>query len=88
MWKLRYDEAAVRQLKKLDRSSSKAIRQWMLKNIDGCDNPRLHGHVLHGKLRQYWTYRIGDYRVICDIQDKELVVIAVKVEHRSKVYKR
>lgn len=71
----------------LDNQRRRAIQKWMLDNIDGCENPRAHGRALHGdKDGGYWRYRVGDYRVVCDIQDGRLVVLAVRVEHRSEVY--
>jgi mRNA interferase RelE/StbE len=59
---------------------------WMDKNIDGCENPRAHGKGLAGNRSGEWRYRVGDYRVLCDIRDAELVVLALDIKHRSKVY--
>ena len=87
MWSLRYSAGAVKQLSKLDREQSRLIQRWMLKNVDGCENPRAHGHALVGNLKGLWRYRVGKYRVLCELKDDELLVLAVEVEHRRSVYK-
>lgn len=85
-WRLEYSGKAVRQLRKLDRQDSRAIRSWMSEHIDGCENPRAHGKALVGPLSHLWRYRVGDYRVLCTFDGDELVVLAIEVEHRSEVY--
>jgi mRNA interferase RelE/StbE len=62
------------------------ILNWLKENINGCADPRRIGKPLKGRLREYWRYRIGSYRVICDIQDEGLVVLAVSIEDRKDVY--
>ena len=56
-------------------------------NIDGSADPRIHGKGLTSNLSGKWRYRIGDYRVICDIEDDKLIVLALRVAHRREVYK-
>jgi mRNA interferase RelE/StbE len=87
-WKLKYSDKARKQLRKLDATKRAIILSWMDKNIDGCDDPRVHGKGLVENHTGEWRYRIGDFRVLCDIQDDQLVVLAFKVDHRNKVYKR
>ena len=85
-WELRYSARADKQLSKLDRNVSRIIVAWLNKNIDGCENPRAWGKALCGDHAEKWCYRIGDYRALVDIQDKELVVLALEIGHRSKLY--
>jgi len=87
-WELKYSDRARKQLYKLDPTQRAIILSWMDKNIDGCENPREHGKGLTADRSSEWRYRIGDFRILCEIQDVSLVVLAFKVEHRSKVYKR
>ena len=87
-WKLEYSDKARKQLQKLDATTRAIILSWMDKNIDECDDPRVHGKGLVGDRAGEWRYRIGDYRVLCDIRDDQLVVLAFKIGHRSKAYKR
>lgn len=86
MWQLVFSRKADDQLSKLDKSVSRIIVAWLMKNVNGCENPRAHGKGLTGNHAGEWRYRVGDYRVLCDIQDDKLVVLAVNIGHRSKVY--
>jgi len=87
-WKLEYSDKARKQLQKLDATTRAIILSWMDKNIDECDDPRVHGKGLVGDRAGEWRYRIGDYRVLCDIRDDQLVILAFMIGHRSKAYKR
>ena len=80
-------QTALRQLKKMDRTVQRLILSWMAKNLEGTADPRLHGKALRGSLGSYWRYRVGDYRIIAEIRDSELLIVAVSVAHRSEVYK-
>ena len=86
-WTIRVSDKAVRDLRKLDRQVARRIRDE-LSEIAGLDDPRSRGKALVGNLAGLWRYRVGDYRVICDIEDEVLVVLVVGVAHRSKVYRR
>ena len=86
MYTLVLSEKAIKQLKKIDKSSAKLIISWLEKNIDNCNNPRIHGKALKGNLAEYWRYRVGDYRILCSIEDEELIVIAIAVGHRKDIY--
>lgn len=87
-WELRVAPDAMKQLSKLDKPTAKLILSWLRKNVDGCDDPRAHGKALVGNLAGSWRYRVGDYRVLCEIQDAKLVVLAFEVSHRREVYRR
>ncbi len=87
MWSLRFAKRAEKQLSKIDPGVRRVIVSWLLKNIDGCADPRAHGKSLVGDKSGIWRYRIGDYRVLCEIQDDELVVLAVEIGHRRDVYR-
>ncbi len=78
---------ALKALKKMDKPTARVIRDE-LREIEGLDDPRSRGKALTGNLRGLWRYRVGDYRVICDILDDELVVLAIEIAHRSEVYRR
>ena len=87
-WQLAYSDKARAQLRKLDAAQRVIILSWLKKNIDGCENPRLHGKGLTAGHSGEWRYRIGDYRALCEIQDAKLVVLALNVGHRSKIYRK
>ena len=65
----------------------KLIYGWLDKNLHNCENPRWQGKVLKGKLQGLWRYRIGVYRVIAQINDDRLIIIALSIGHRKEVYK-
>lgn len=87
-WSIEFDPDARRELEKLDKSVSDRILKFLRERVAALDDPRTIGERLHGPLRQYWKYRIGDYRLICSIKDDRLVVIVVRVGHRREIYRR
>lgn len=77
-----------REFKKLDRYTQRMIKAWIDKNLEGCTEPRRHGKGLIGNRSGQWRYRIGDYRLICEIQECELIILALSVGHRKEIYDR
>ena len=75
-----------RQFKKLDRYTQRMIKSWIDKNLEGCADPRQHGKELTANRSGQWRYRIGDYRLICEIEDEKLVILALNIGHRREVY--
>ncbi len=75
-----------REFKKLDRYTMLMIKAWIEKNLVNCADPRAHGKALTANRRGQWRYRIGDYRLICEIQDDRLVILALTIGHRKEVY--
>lgn len=87
-WIINYTESALRQLKKLDRPTALRILDYINERVALADDPRILGKSLVGpKLGAYWRYRVGDVRVICNIQDGELCVLVVEIGHRKEVYR-
>ena len=86
-WTLRISETAKRQLKKLDRSTAQNLLHYLIRLLLEVEDPRQRGKGLTAYLTGRWRYRVGDYRVICDIQDGELVVLVLQVAHRSQAYR-
>ena len=75
-----------REFKKLDRYTQKMIKAWIEKNLVGCSDPRAHGKGFTANRSGQWRYRIGDYRLICEIKDGELVILALSLGHRREIY--
>lgn len=75
-----------REFKKLDRYTQRMIKAWIEKNLVGCENPRQHGKGLTANRSGQWRYRIGDYRLLCFIEDDALIILALSVGHRRDVY--
>ena len=76
-----------KDFKKLDHYTKCMIKAWIEKNLVDCADPRQHGKGLTASRSGQWRYRIGDYRLICQINDTELVILALSVGHRREVYK-
>ena len=75
-----------KEFRKLDRYTQKMIKAWITKNLVDRDDPRRCGKGLTANRSGQWHYRIGDYRLICEIQDNELIILALSVGHRRNVY--
>jgi len=75
-----------KSFKKPDKQTQKIIKAWIEKNLMGCDNPRLHGKWLTANKSGQWRYRVGNYRILAEIRESELVLVLVEVGHRSRIY--
>lgn len=72
--------------KKLDMQTKKIIKAWIDKNLMDCEDPRIHGKGLTSNRSGQWRYRVGNYRILAEIQDNQLVLVLIDVGHRSKIY--
>ncbi|MCP4488338.1 MAG: type II toxin-antitoxin system RelE/ParE family toxin [Gammaproteobacteria bacterium] len=86
MWTVEFDDAAARELRKLDRKVQQEILRYLRERIATEENPCRFGKPLTRELAGLWRYRVRDYRVICHIEDYKLVVFVVRVAHRKNVY--
>ncbi|CAN5860576.1 type II toxin-antitoxin system RelE/ParE family toxin [soil metagenome] len=85
-WAYRFDGRALKELKKLDRQAQRQILEYLDERVAGNTDPRSFGKGLKADSAGLWRYRVGDYRILCQIQDRELVVLVVAVGHRKDVY--
>lgn len=85
MWKLEFSKSAEKSVFRLDKTTQEHIAKYLSKVIVS-NNPRAFGKALTGNKKSLWRYRVGDYRVICQIHDNELIIIAIKIDHRKTVY--
>lgn len=79
-------EQARKALKKMDRQTAMMLTAWIRKNLEGCTDPRQHGKGLTANRSGQWRYRVGDYRIIADIQDDKIVILIFTIGHRREVY--
>lgn len=86
-FKVEYTPMAVKQLRKLDIQTRKFIYAWIDKNLQGCENPRQYGRGLTSNKSGQWRYRIGNYRIIAEIKDKEIIILVLSVGKRSEIYR-
>mgnify|MGYP004487808763 FL=1 len=80
-----FSKNALKFLKKLDKHTSLLITAWIRKNLEGCSDPRVHGKGLTSNRSGEWRYRVGDYRLIADIQDDRVIILILEIGHRSDI---
>ena len=85
-YKVEYTERAIKELRKLDKYTRQMLYSWIDKNLVNCENPKLHGKPLTVNRKGQWRYRVGDYRIITEIQEDRIVILILTVGHRSEVY--
>jgi len=86
-WRIEITRTASKQITKLDRRAQEAILSFLRERLSPADNPRQWGRALQGEKRGLWRYRVGDYRLICDIQDERITILVLELGHRKDVYR-
>ncbi len=86
-WQIEIARTAEKQIKKLDRTSQRAIIRFLRDRLQPAVNPRQWGKPLHGDKRGLWRYRVPDYRLICEIQDEKITILVLRVGHRKDIYR-
>ncbi len=87
-WTLEFTPNAQKQLDDLDKTVSRRILKFLYERVGQFENARQIGDRLQGTLSRFWKYRVGDYRIICTIEDEKLVIVVLRIGHRREVYKR
>lgn len=85
-WTVEFDDRARRELRKLASENQQAILRYLRERVAGSQDPRQFGKPLRMNLAGLWRYRVGDYRLICRLEENRLVVLVLKVGHRREVY--
>ena len=85
-WHIETTARFDREFKKLDRYTQRMVKAWIEKHLVDCDDPRTHGKGLTANHSGQRRYRIGDYRMICLIEDEKLIILALSIGHRSSIY--
>ncbi|MBP2847366.1 type II toxin-antitoxin system RelE/ParE family toxin [Dickeya oryzae] len=86
VWTINYSDRALKALRKMDKQNARRIVDFMDLRIAVAADPRQSGKPLKGELGEFWRYRVGDYRILCEIRDDELVILAATIGHRREVY--
>ena len=87
-WRLRYSQRAVKSLDALDPAVRNRVLKFLAERVAEQENPRSSGRALKGSaLGDLWRYRVGDYRILADVQDTELTILVIDVGHRREVYR-
>jgi len=85
-WIVEFDDAAAKELRKLDRQAQHEILHYLRERIATDEDPRRFGKPLSRELAGLWRYRVRDSRLICNIEDSELVVLVLRIGHRKDIY--
>ncbi|EOV0239573.1 type II toxin-antitoxin system RelE/ParE family toxin [Salmonella enterica] len=86
VWTINYSDRALKSLRKMDKQNARRIVDFMDLRIAVAANPRKSGRPLKGELGEFWRYRVGDYRILCEIRDGELIILVATIGHRREVY--
>lgn len=87
-WSIQFDKKAKKEFLQLPKNEQMSIREYLKKNIlESSSSPKDSGKPLKGPLRGFWRYRVGNYRIICQIKNKQLTVLVIMIAHRKEIYK-
>jgi mRNA interferase RelE/StbE len=88
VWAIEFDEAAKKELAKLDRQVAKRLLDFLKQRVISLKDPRSVGQALKGsKLGEFWKYRVGDFRIIANIEDKKMIILVLRVGNRREIYR-
>src|SRR5882724_2874477 len=85
-WIVEFDVKAKQEFKSLDRPVQKRIQRFIHERLETTPDPRTLGRALTGSYAGFWRFRVGDYRLICDVQDKKVMVLVLRIGHRKEIY--
>ena len=86
-WKIKYLKSIQKEVKRITKKDQNKIQKYLEEYIAELDDPRSQGKPLKGALSELWRYRVGSYRIICQINDNAVTVLVVRIGHRKEVYK-
>lgn len=88
VWAIEFDEAAKKELAKLDRQVARRLLDFLKQRVISLKDPRSVGQALKGsKLGEFWKYRVGDFRIIANIQDQKMIILVLRVGNRREIYR-
>jgi mRNA interferase RelE/StbE len=87
-WRVEISPTAQKQLGQLDKPVARRVLKFLHERVEKLGDPRQIGERLRGTLSEFWRYRVGDYRLICLLENDMLVVLVLRIGHRREVYKR
>lgn len=87
MYKVEISEKALKNLKQLDKSIARMLLAWIEKHLEGTGNPRIYGKGLSYDKKGIWRYRVGNYRILANIEDDRLIILLIDFGYRKDIYK-
>jgi len=88
VWKVEFSKKVLKTLDRIDSEARKRILEFLYKKVKNLSNPRSVGKALIGTDTKIWRYRVGDYRILCEIEDNIVTILVIGVGHRKEVYKK
>ncbi len=85
-YSVEFTKLAHKNLKKLDKPTAALITSWIRKNLEGTSNPHQHGKALSGNHKGKWRYRVGDYRLLSEIQEDKIIILILEIGHGKEIY--
>ena len=85
-YRVLYRAKARKELEKIDPSARRKLKEWIHNNLEGCENPRSQGRPMKGNHEGEWRYRVGAYRILVEIRDKEVIIMVISIGHRQGIY--
>ena len=86
-WKIKYLKSLQKEMRKIPQNEQQRIKEYLEKKILPSDNPRQFGKPLKGEHSNFWRYRVGNYRIICEIEDVSITILVIRVGHRKAIYR-
>ena len=86
-WKISFDKRAEKQYEKLSGEVQLLVAAYLYQRVAEQPDPRRLGKALSGALKGFWRYRVGDYRIICELRDRELLILVIQFGHRREIYR-
>ncbi len=84
--KVEFTDSSRKQLKKIDEYNRTRILKYLFE-VESLEDPRSRGKALEQNLKGFWRYRVGDYRIICSIEEEQVTILVLKIGHRRDIYK-
>jgi len=85
-WEIRFTQTAEKEFEKLDKAVCRTINRYIYERIAIQEDPKRFGKPLSGNLKEFWRYRIGDYRLICEVREQGMIIFVARIAHRKEVY--
>ena len=82
-----FEKPAQTNVKKMDTNDARIIMAWIHKNLGNCQNPYVQGKAFQGNLQRKWRYRVGNYRLIANIDTENVIIVVLVIGHRREIYK-
>ena len=88
VWKIKYLKSVQKNIRKIEHKERERVRKYLENQIANSDNPRRFGKALKGNQSEFWRYRVGDHRIICELNDISATILVIRIGHRKDVYKK